>query len=98
MLLMQQSRALAAAVVANGNGKDAAAAAAAVPPAVKRIKLSQRPVKSRPMPTSLRTDEVGQKAMQKIRGHIAESLQADSKHDDDSAYLSVVGFASGSDV
>jgi hypothetical protein len=94
---MQQSRALAAAVVANGNGKDAAAAAA-VPPAVKRIKLSQRPVKSRPMPTSLRTDEVGQKAMQKIRGHIAESLQADSKHDDDSAYLSVVGFASGSDV
>jgi hypothetical protein len=53
-------------------------------PVIKRIKLSQRPVKSRPTPSSLRSDEVGRMAMLKIRG-IAESLQAESKHDDTSA-------------
>ena len=56
---------------------------------VKRIKLSQRPVKSRPAPTSLRANDVGHMALLKIRG-IAESLQVDSKHDDTSLAFKVI--------
>ena len=56
---------------------------------IKRIKLSQRPVKSRPAPTSLRANETGHLALLKIRG-IAESLQVDSKHDLDSLAFQVI--------
>jgi hypothetical protein len=56
------------------------------PAPIKRIKLSQRPVKSRPIPSSLRADEVGRMAMLKIRG-IAPSLQEETTHDDSSACL-----------
>lgn len=56
----------------------------AAPTVIKRIKLSQRPVKSRAAPSSLRADDVGHMALLKIKnqGGIASSLQVDSKHDD----------------
>lgn len=87
--LLIRSRNFAAASAAAG-GADGANGGASIPAPIKRIKLSQRPVKSRPQPSSLRTDDHGEAALVKLRLGIAESLQAESSHDDSTLAWQVI--------